>query len=297
MTGVKTTLWPGFAMLLLAILTGCAPYEVQFEGPYDDSKNTAGSYIPNEILTVENGQIRLYPINLTEGKTLSNLPAGIEKASINHAHTRIAYKIPGQNIVIIDTAGASIDVVANSAAASWFDWHVNNQTLYMLNGTTLSFWGPAVSVISTNLSNFFPQGSTDRTMSTVAIAADGTVVATYRYFSGSSVGRMGWVSLAGAVKAVNLTSSNETGRWMRVSREGDIILCGTTFGTTSINNFRLNLTQDVVTQPTARSFAAPGPSNDLLVYATSGKLNISDTNSGTVLNRNINTASLTALDW
>lgn len=296
MTGIKT-LWPGFAMLLLAILTGCAPYEVQFEGPYDDSKNTAGSYIPNEILTVENGQIRLYPANLMGGKTLSNLPVGIEKASINHAHTRIAYKIPGQNIVVIDTAGASIDVVANSAAASWFDWHVNNQTLYMLNGTTISFWGPAVSVISTNLSNFFPQGSTDRTMSTVAIAADGTVAATYRYISGSSVGRMGWVTLAGTVKAITLTGSNETGRWMRVNREGNVILCGTTFSITGINNFRLNLAQDIVTQPTARSFAAPGPTNDLSVYVANGKLNIFEANSGAVLSRDINPATLTALDW
>ncbi|MBP8239303.1 MAG: hypothetical protein KAX50_05055 [Saprospiraceae bacterium] len=296
MKSIKS-IWPGFALLLLFFMAGCAPYEVQFEGPYDDSKNTAGSYTPHEILTVENGQIRLYQANLIGGKTLSNLPAGIEKASINHAHNRIAYKIPGQNIVIIDTAGVSINIVANSAAVTWFDWHVNNQTLYMLNGTTLSFWGPAVSVISTNLSNFFPQGSTDRTMSTVAIAADGTVVATYRYVSGSSVGRMGWVTLAGTVKAISLTGSNETGRWMRVSREGDIILCGTTFGTTGINNFRLNLTQDVVTQPTARQFAAPGSSNNLLVFVASSKLNISDANLGVVSNRDINAATMTALDW
>jgi hypothetical protein len=149
-------------VFLLGLFTSCTPYEVQFEGPYEDHKNPSEIRIPYEILTVENGKIRLYQRNLQVAKTLNNLPAGIDKASINHAHDLIAYKIPGQDIVVIDTTGANIGVVANSANATWFDWHTNNQTLYLLSGTTLSFWGPSVTVFTTALNTFFPAISTER---------------------------------------------------------------------------------------------------------------------------------------
>ncbi|AEE53684.1 hypothetical protein [Haliscomenobacter hydrossis] len=173
---MKLTFYPILMLACLFFCAGCTAYETQYEGPYTDGDNVNTS-VNYEILFVENGVLKFATPNLTKVKTL---PAGanITKASINYRHDRIAFKTAAGNIIVTDTALSTQTILPNTSGVLWFDWHANNQTLYMLNAnSTLSFHGPAITVATTNLRTGLPGYFTnDLGIKTVAITPAGTVV-------------------------------------------------------------------------------------------------------------------------
>jgi hypothetical protein len=163
-----------FALFLVLLFNACVEYQTQYEGPYSDGQSVAVTY---EIVFVENGALRMANQSLSRVKTL--LPSSnISKASINYRHDRIAYKTATGNILVVDTAGTAIATVPNSNNVIWFDWHANNETLYMLNpNNTLSFYGPPIQVATTNLLSRLPGYFTSNLgIRSVAIKANGTVI-------------------------------------------------------------------------------------------------------------------------
>lgn len=173
---MKLTFYPILMLACLFFCAGCTAYETQYEGPYTDGDNVNTS-VNYEILFVENGILKFATPNLTKVKTL---PAGanITKASINYRHDRIAFKTATGNIIVTDTALSTMIILPNTSGVLWFDWHANNQTLYMLNAnSTLSFYGPTITVATTNLRTGLPGYFTnDLGIKTVAITPAGTVV-------------------------------------------------------------------------------------------------------------------------
>lgn len=162
------------ALFIGLLISACSEYQTQYEGPYVDGQAAAVTY---EILFVENGTLRMANENLTRVKTLRT-SSTVAKASINFSHDRIAYKPTVGTIVVMDTSGNVVGNVPNSSSVVWFDWHPNNQTLYMLNANNiLSFYGPSVTVATTNLSSRLPiYGGSKLEIQSVAIMANGNVV-------------------------------------------------------------------------------------------------------------------------
>lgn len=163
-----------FALFLVLLFNACVEYQTQYEGPYTDGQAVAITY---EIVFVHNGALRMANQSLSRVKTL--VPSSnISQASINFRHDRIAYKTATGNILVVDTAGTTIATVPNSSNVIWFDWHANNETLYMLNpNNTLSFFGPPIQVATTNLLNRLPGYFTSNLgIKSVAIQANGTVI-------------------------------------------------------------------------------------------------------------------------
>jgi hypothetical protein len=163
-----------FALFLVLLFNACVEYQTQYEGPYSDGQPIAITY---EIVFVHNGALRMANQSLSRVKTL--VPSSnISQASINFRHDRIAYKTATGNILVVDTAGTTIATVPNSSNVIWFDWHANNETLYMLNpNNTLSFFGPPIQVATTNLLNRLPGYFTSNLgIKSVAIQANGTVI-------------------------------------------------------------------------------------------------------------------------
>jgi len=287
-------------VLLLCSLSGCSPYEVQFEGPYDDSQNSGQIYLPYEIMTVENGNIHLYQRNLGSSKTLDNLPGGIEKASINYSHSRIAYKTPSQDIAIVDSTGASIGTVPNSAAAKWFDWHANDETLYILTGTSLSFWGPTLSVPITNLAGLFPAGSSEQTMPCAAVTSDGSIVVVLRCYVSVSSGyqsRVMVVPAAGTSVLSGVLTTSEEGQWLRMNANSSQVLFGTRYAFSSFNMRRVNLFNNTVQIFDSWHFAAPGPVQGQFAFLQNSKLVMRHSYLNQNNSFNTTVAGLTAVDW
>lgn len=289
-----------FIAILAGLLSGCSQYEVQYEGSYEDRLNPVQPAIPAfEILTVENGKIVLYHRNLSQTKTLNNLPANIAKAAVNHSHDRIAYQVAGQNVVIVDSTGAPVDIVPNSAAAVWFDWHANNQTLCLLSGTSLSFWGPALALPSTNLASLFPAGSSDRTMSCAIVTGNGSVVAAYRYYAGFSQGYQSRITLlppSGALVHRVVGSFDET-RWLRTDRDGQRVLGGAVVSGSIFSTWNIDLSAQTITQTGDQPFAAPGPSPEQTAFWKNGSLSVYHSGLDQWFGVQTGQTGFTTLDW
>jgi hypothetical protein len=176
-----TRLWIITAALFL--FSGCYKYEVQFEGPYSDEENSSTLEANWEILFVQNGLLKLTDAQLRFVKTMTGIN-NVELASINYAHDKIAYKTPGNNVVVIDTSGQQLEIVPNSASVSWFDFHANDATIYMLENNQLRFHGPAIQVDQTNLTATLPFPAINPQIGGVAVTQNGTLIVGYQYYDG-----------------------------------------------------------------------------------------------------------------
>ena len=287
------------AAALLLLAAGCYQYDTQFEGPYEEGAPVqTQTKVLYEILTVEDGQIHLYNASLKRNKVLSGLPPGIEKAAINYAHDRIAYQVPGQNIAVVDTAGAILGAVSSSAGATWFDWHTNDRSLCVLNNFKLSVWGPSITPSITNLSQFFPLSAQEQEMC-ATITADGSVVSAYRYYDGFSVGyecRIVVVSPSGQ-KWDNYVSDYQHINWLRADRSGQHIVYGVSSGFTDPYLWRLDVAEKNNVERGKADLGAISPDGNSLLTWYSGNLEVYNQVTDKRFNFPTSNANLTALDW
>ncbi|MCY7327554.1 MAG: hypothetical protein LH618_03300 [Saprospiraceae bacterium] len=285
------------ALLLLAV--GCYHYDTQFEGPYEDGDQPAAFHSAYEILTVEDGQIHLYHRLFRYNKILANLPPGIEKAAINHAHDRIAYQVPGDNIVIADTAGLTLAKVNSSAGAQWFDWHPNDRSLCVLTNFQLSIWGDPLTPAATNLSSLFPLGSSEWEMHCATVTADGSVVVAYRDYAGFSIGyesKIAVIPTVGSIWKVEV-NSYERVQWLRADRSGLHVLYGVSSGFTDPRIWRLDIDDRATVERTKASFGALSPQANQLVTWADGRLEVYNQITDERFYFYTGNIVLTALDW
>jgi len=286
-------------VLSLLFAWGCSKYEVQYEGPYQDEtdKTPVASGIKYEILTVENGRIRLYHRNLVYVKTLDNLPTGIQKAAINYAHDRIAYQVPGQNIVVVDTVGTLLGTVSNSTGAIWFDWHANNQSLCILTGFNLSFWGPPVSVAATNLTSLFPSGSSDREMFCATATADGGIVAAYRYYTFSQGYQNRITVLAPDGTPWHVPLGAYSAPWLRADQSGTNILYAQQNAATTPRIWQIEVTSRQNREYSSGTIGAVAPQGNRIASWNSGALRVYNPSTNEWFEFQTGAVTMSAMDW
>ncbi len=290
---------PLFLLLAaLLALAGCAKYQIQYEGPYSekDGELPQTAKTDYQVLAVTDGQIRLLDRGLQHQKILQTPPLGIQKASINYAHDRIAYQVPGENIVVADSAGITLEVVPDTYDVEWFDWHSNDRTLVLLRNNVLSFHGPAVPTKATSLNYIFPIGSQEQTVNSVALAPDGRVFVAYRYYSGFSFGYVNKVRiLAGTSSDFSaLLPSNQPTHWMRLDRSGNHVVFGT-YSNFYTRAWELEGPQPVLKETQDAAFGAVSPEGTATLY---GDLDLwMFAPDGSLRQYGLAGARLTALDW
>ncbi|MEO3404409.1 hypothetical protein AAFN85_10925 [Mucilaginibacter sp. CAU 1740] len=78
--------------------------------------------------------------------TNSGVPKKFVKGS--HDHTKFAYLSSGNIIEIVDKTGKLITTLTNYNDVRNFDWSADDKTLYIVNGESIAFYGPALKVPS-----------------------------------------------------------------------------------------------------------------------------------------------------
>lgn len=82
------------------------------------------------------------PVRITN----SGVPKKFIKSS--HDHTKFAYLSSGNVIEIVDKTGKVITTLSNYKDVRNFDWSADDKTLYIVNGGSIAFYGPALKVPS-----------------------------------------------------------------------------------------------------------------------------------------------------
>ncbi len=223
------------------LLTGCEKYETQFEGPYDDAANPGVlPPSPARLVFAQDGQVHMLNPALTEKKTLISNFGEISLVSVNYAQNLIACKTPGLDVHILDTIGAIKGSVPNTENVTWFDWHKNNLTLYMLDSFTLRFYGPTVNVPVTNLANIFPANAQEKSIPAIAVTPNGWLILAYRWLDTSLEykSRIRVIPNTSSVASyeLNLTGTSKV-RYIRLVENGAVALVG--FG--EPGNYRASL--------------------------------------------------------
>jgi hypothetical protein len=65
---------------------------------------------------------------------------------MSHDHTKFAYENVSGIIVVVDNKGTVITTLSQYTKVSSFDWSADDKTLYILNNSTLVYYGPAMNL-------------------------------------------------------------------------------------------------------------------------------------------------------
>ena len=65
---------------------------------------------------------------------------------MSHDHTKFAYLNSSSNIVVVDNNGKNITTLYQYTQVKSFDWSANDKTLYILNGNSMSYYGPVMNL-------------------------------------------------------------------------------------------------------------------------------------------------------
>jgi hypothetical protein len=83
-----------------------------------------------------------------------------QKLRINYDHDKIAFKNANSGLLeIIDLEGELIDNLTGYSGVKTFDWTADGETLIMLQGNSLSFYGPVPSIPSLSIPSIVSPGS------------------------------------------------------------------------------------------------------------------------------------------
>ena len=284
---------------------GCSKYKVQYEGAYDDSKSIdpTTQRKEHEIIYVESGKLYAIDRTLTDVKAYQNIASSgsIAYASINPAHTKIAYKTVSGDINIIDSAGTFIATIPSTAAVNSFDWHANNETLHYVDGFTLKFYGKAltVSITNFNTTTIFPVGGTSRKLYAASVLADGSVVYLSEYYTGLNYLRTLTVDkLTGTDVKQQLYRYTIAPTWIRLAPTDLIFYYGGSNGFPTPNSeetYRVNLTSTTATETyiDGTKFAAYSSDYRVRTSIYQDKIYVDGTTS---ISKTIG-SKVTALDW
>lgn len=140
---MKNTLYKiTIAFCILASMNACLDYETQYEGPYEESFSDQS--LARVLVYVAGGNVYLAN-RLAQDSIIIDNSGSVTIASINHEHTKVIFKSPGQNIQIYDIESGNISgEVPNTGLATWYEFHANNETIYFQIGVNLDTYGPEV---------------------------------------------------------------------------------------------------------------------------------------------------------
>ena len=143
-----------YLFLIVLLSASCTKYKTQYEGPTPLSEDVEESDVLHPILYSQYKVVTLTNSHFTNHRVLVNSGANIEDAVLNERRDRVAYKVEGENIKIIDTLGNFLGEVSNSKNIVSFEYYPNS-TLYMCDKLgNIRFYGLAIHIRDTKLSNY-----------------------------------------------------------------------------------------------------------------------------------------------
>lgn len=169
-------------LILIFLFSACYKYEPQFSGPYSDEENDfvdIGESPIFEVAYIKEGPVFLLDPYTGYFEQVPNLPFA-ERVAINYNHDKLAVKGFG-DIQVFDLEGTLIESIPNTSDVSWFDWHANDETLYMLDGSNLRFHGPEIATDIINFTNDLPFYFNSFEVFSVAVTPVGDVIYTCTY--------------------------------------------------------------------------------------------------------------------
>src|SRR6185312_9584066 len=87
---------------------------------------------------------------------------------MSHDHSKFAYLNAGKQIVVVDSTGKQVTTLSQYTQVKCFDWSADDKTLYILNGNTMAYYGPAMNLPAFSI----PSGS-DQSVSWVSVSMQG----------------------------------------------------------------------------------------------------------------------------
>jgi len=104
---------------------------------------------------------------------------------MSHDHSKFAYLNPANRIQIVDNKGVIITTLSQYTQVKSFDWSADDQTLYILNGNAMAYYGPSLNLPAISYPGII-NGSTKEVLSaSVSMKGDfAFVVHGYNFFYG-----------------------------------------------------------------------------------------------------------------
>ncbi len=116
--------------LLVVVFAGCKKYEPTGDGAWNDSKATLAQAIPTQVVYEKIGNLYTYNPTYKTINQIARLNYDLTNIALSPKYDKIAYKVSGANIVVIDMQGNVLQTIANSSAIEYFEWYHDNNLLY-----------------------------------------------------------------------------------------------------------------------------------------------------------------------
>src|SRR5581483_11026438 len=113
---------------------------------------------------------------------ITNDGGAVKFVRMSHDHSKFAYLNALKEIVVVDKAGKVITTLSQYTQVKCFDWSPDDQTLYILNGNAMAYYGPAMNLPAFSI----PSGSDQSVMWTsVSMQGDFAYIAHwFDFFNG-----------------------------------------------------------------------------------------------------------------
>lgn len=177
-------------LFFLLILSSCYTYEPQFEGPFDPSSESVDQELSKTLMYTSSGKLYLSNDYGLETVQVSDDDVFVQYASINNNHTKVIYKVNGEDIAVYDIESQTIERrVENSRDAVFCDFHANNESIYYFTSKGMMY------VDGTQLYNTNPLDMTEHltvsssssyNFGSAVILPNNDIIASFKFFFGNS---------------------------------------------------------------------------------------------------------------
>lgn len=140
-------IYQGFFVAIVLIAFGCQkgpyPYITLKQAKQIDSLVHPG--IKNVAFIYKNNIYYAADISKPATQITTNGSAA-RFVKMSHDHTKFAFENSSGIIVVVDNKGTVITTLSQYTKVSSFDWSNDDKTLYILNNSTLVYYGPAMNL-------------------------------------------------------------------------------------------------------------------------------------------------------
>ncbi|HWZ04837.1 MAG TPA: hypothetical protein VNX40_14570, partial [Mucilaginibacter sp.] len=169
---MKRLIYTLSALLMLAAI-GCQ------KGPYPYITKTQAKQIDSLVHPGITGAAFIYKSNIYYVADFTKPVVQVTTdgsaarfVKISHDHSKFAYLDFSNDIVIIDNKGTVITTLTQYTSVRAFDWSADDKTLYILNNSTMAYYGPAMRLPAFAYPGIVAGTSTDILSAAVSIKGD-----------------------------------------------------------------------------------------------------------------------------
>ncbi len=161
------------------LLTACSKNPFVSKEVIDEIEKKANPTIGN-VAVIYNNDVYYYADFLKPSIQITHSPSEIKKqVRINHAGTKIAYLNSAGTPVIIDLSGNTLATLTQYTSVDKIDWTFDDNTLYILTGNQLYFYGATPSIPTITYVGVFETVD----LQNVALSKNNDLAYIFRYFS------------------------------------------------------------------------------------------------------------------